>query len=135
MCPLELEAIIAMSKVYCTIHYGTVQYSSHSQELIQFFIFKFPGTLSKKGNQSTVHYVTVPCCSVLYQRCQGTKGAQGVSGQKLPRLLEFKRCKGCQGIKGAKGAWVKSSQGLLGGRVFSRTHFRSSLTPEEGPSC
>ena len=60
---------------------------------------------------------------------------KGVGGQKVPRLLEFKRCKGCQGIKGAKGAWVKSSQGLLGGRVFSRTHFRSSLTPEEGPSC
>ena len=59
----------------------------------------------------------------------------GVRGQKVPRLLEFKRCKGCQGIKGAKGAWVKSSEGLLGGRVFSRTHLRSSLTPEEGPSC
>ena len=29
----------------------------------------------------------------------------------------------------------KSSEGLLGGRVFSRTHLRSSLTPEEGPSC
>ena len=127
---------------YSTVQYGTVPYSmvQYSTVVIlknsfQFFIFKFPGTLSKKGNQSTVHYVTVPCCSVLYQRCQGTKGAQGVSGQKVPRLLEFKRCKGCQGIKGAKGAWVKSSQGLLGGRVFSRTHFRSSLTPEEGPSC
>ena len=32
-------------------------------------------------------------------------------------------------------AWVKSSEGLLGGRVLSRTHFRSSLSPEEGPSC
>ena len=36
-----------------------------------------------------------------------------------------------QGTKGAKDTWVKSSEGLLGGRVFSRTHFRSSLTPEE----
>ena len=40
-----------------------------------------------------------------------------------------------QETKGAKDTWVKSSEGLLGGRVFSRTHFRSSLTPEEGPSC
>ena len=46
-----------------------------------------------------------------------------------------KRCQGCQSLKGAKGAWVKSSEGLLGDRVFVRTHFRSSLTPEEGPSC
>ena len=50
-----------------------------------------------------------------YQGCQSLKGAKGVSGQKVPR--------------------VKSSEGLLGGRVFSRTHLRSSLTPEEGPSC
>ena len=46
-----------------------------------------------------------------------------------------KRCKECPGTKGAEGARVNSSEGLLGGRVFSRTHFRSSLTPEEGPSC
>ena len=60
---------------------------------------------------------------------------KGVRRQKVPRVPEFKRCKGCQGIKGVKGAWVKSSEGLLRGRVFSRTHLRSSLTPEEGPSC
>ena len=53
----------------------------------------------------------------------------------MPRVPEFKRCKGCQGIKGAKGAWVKSSKGLLRGRVFSRTHLKSSLSPEEGPTC
>ena len=58
---------------------------------------------------------------------------KGVRGQKVPMVPEFKRCKGCQGIKGAKGAWVKSSEGLLGGRVFSGIHFRSSLTLEEGP--
>ena len=69
------------------------------------------------------------------QGCQSLKCAKGVRGQKVSMVPEFKRCKGCQGIKGAKGAGVKSSQGLLGGRVFSRTHFRSSLTPEEGPSC
>ena len=70
-----------------------------------------------------------------YQGCQSLKGAKGVRGQRVPIVPEFKRRKGCQGIKGAKGAWVKSSEGLLGGRVFSRTHLRSSLTPEEGPSC
>ena len=64
-----------------------------------------------------------------YQRCQGTKGAKG---QKMPRLPGFERC---QCLEGAKGAWVKSSEGLLGDRVYSRTHFRTSLTPEEGPSC
>ena len=50
-------------------------------------------------------------------------------------MPEFESCQGCQRTKGVKGAWVKSKEGLLGGRVFSRTHFRSSLTPEEGPSC
>ena len=53
----------------------------------------------------------------------------------MTRVPGFKMCQGCQGFKGARGAWVKSSEGLLGGRVFSRTHFRSSLTPEEVPSC
>ena len=83
---------------------------------------------------------------VLYctiQRCQETKGAKGVSRQKVPKVPGFIRCQGCKGtkvfkgarVKGAKGAWVKSSEGLLRGRVFSRTHLRSSLTPEEGPSC
>ena len=32
-------------------------------------------------------------------------------------------------------AWVPGSKGLFRYRVFSRTHLRSSLTPEEGPSC
>ena len=53
----------------------------------------------------------------------------------VTKLSRDKRCQGCQSLKGAKGAWVNSSEGLLGGRAFSRTHFRSSLTPEEGPSC
>ena len=53
----------------------------------------------------------------------------------VPKVSEDKRCQGCQGTKGTKGACVKSSEGLLRGRVFSRTHFRPSLTPEEGPSC
>ena len=39
------------------------------------------------------------------------------------------------GDNGDKGALVKSSEGLLGSRGFSRTYFRSSLSPEEGPSC
>ena len=32
-------------------------------------------------------------------------------------------------------ARVPRLKGLLRDRVFSRTHLRSSLTPEEGPSC
>ena len=60
---------------------------------------------------------------------------KGVRGQMLPRVSWDEWFQGCQGTKGAKGGQVKSSKGLLGGRVFSRTHFRSSLTPEEGPSC
>ena len=55
-----------------------------------------------------------------YQGCQSLKGAKGAR---------------CQGTKVVKGAWVKSLNALLGCRVFLRTHFRSSLTPEEGPSC
>ena len=95
------------------VQYSTVVILKNS---FQFFIFKFPGTLSKKGNQSTVHYVTVPCCNVLYQRCQGTKGAKGVRGLKVSRVPEFKRCQGCQGTKGAKGQKLRRStwgQGLL----------------------
>ena len=66
---------------------------------------------------------------------------KGVRGQKEARVSDDKRCQGCQSLKGAKGVRgkkvlrVKSSEGLLGGRVYSRTHLRSSLTPEEGPSC
>ena len=66
---------------------------------------------------------------------------KGVRGQKEARVSDDKRCQGCQSLKGAKGVRekkvlrVKSSEGLLRGRVFSRTHLRSSLTPEEGPSC
>ena len=66
---------------------------------------------------------------------------KGVRGQKVPRVSGDKRCQGCQSLKGAKGVRgktvlrVKSSEGLLGGRVFSRTNLRSSLTPAEGPSC
>ena len=61
-----------------------------------------------------------------------TKGAKGARGQNVPGDKSFQ---GCQGLKGAKGAWVTSSEGLLRGKVLSRTHFRSSLSPEEGPSC
>ena len=68
-------------------------------------------------------------------RVSGTKGAKGARVYKEPMVSGNKRCQGCQGLKGAKGARVKSSEALLGGRVFSRNHFISSLTPEEGPSC
>ena len=61
-----------------------------------------------------------------FQGCQGLKAAKGVKGQKFSKVPRF---------KGVKGAWVTSSEGLLRGRVLSRTHFRSSLSPEEGPSC
>ena len=75
-------------------------------------------------------YHTVMYHAVMY--C--TKGV--IREQKVPRVPGDKRCQGINGakLKGAKGAWVKSSEGLLGGRVFSGTHFRSSLSPEEGPS-
>ena len=122
--------------MYSTVQYSmagycTVQYCSHFQETIfQFFIFKFPGTLSKK--ETKVQYLK----SLYHALMHCTKDVMGVRGQKVPMLSEFKSCKGCQRIEGTKGAWVKSSQGLLGGRVFSRTHFRSILTPpEEGSYC
>ena len=57
------------------------------------------------------------------KRCEGCKGTKVFKGAR------------CQGLKGAKGAWVKSSEALLRGRVLSKTHFWSSLSPEEGPSC
>ena len=69
------------------------------------------------------------------QRMKEVSRIKSARVKKVPRVQWFKRYQGCQQTKGAKGAWVKSSEGILGGRVFSRTHFRSSLTPEEGPSC
>ena len=58
--------------------------------------------------------------------------------------MEGRVPKGAKGSKGAKGAKGNKdtkvtryigSKGLLGDKVFSRTCVRSSLTPEEGPSC
>ena len=74
----------------------------------------------------TVWYSKVQYSTVWYSTVQYST---------VPKVSEDKRCQGCQGTKGSKGACVKSSEGLLRGRVFSRTHFRPSLTPEEGPSC
>ena len=60
--------------------------------------------------------------------------------QRIP-VVEARVPKGSKGVKGAKGnkdAKVKrylGSKGLLWDKVFSRTSVRSSLTPEEGPSC
>ena len=68
-------------------------------------------------------------------RIKSARVGKGARVEKVPRVSGDKRCQGCQGLKGPKGAWVKSSEALLGGRVFSRNHFISSLTPEEGPSC
>ena len=52
------------------------------------------------------------------------KGAKGSKGDK-----------GAKGTKDAKVTRYLGSKGLLGDKVFSRTCVRSSLTPEEGPSC
>ena len=68
------------------------------------------------------------------------------SVQMVIRSGCLSRCQGCQdlkvlGFKGDKGnkvtrvTRVPRLKGLLRDRVFSRTHLRSSLTPEEGPSC
>ena len=68
-------------------------------------------------------------------RIKSARVVKGARVENVTRVTGFKMCQGCQGLKGAKGAWVKSSEGLLRGRVLSRTHFRSSLSPEEAPSC
>ena len=38
-------------------------------------------------------------------------------------------------FKGTKGNKMPKLKGQLRDRVFLRSHLRSSLTPEEGPSC
>ena len=53
---------------------------------------------------------------------------KGVRGQKIPQVSGDKRFQGCQGTEGAKGAWVKSLEGLLRVRVFSRRMDSSSLS-------
>ena len=93
--------------------YSIVQYCT---VVISVFNFEISRNHIKVENQSTVQYVTVSSCNVLYQRCQGTKGGKGVRWQKMPRVPEFKRCQGCQGKKGAKGQKLRRStqgQGLL----------------------
>ena len=52
-----------------------------------------------------------------------------------PKVLGLKRCQGWQGLKVPRVTRVLGLKILLRCRVFSRTHLRSSLTPEEGPSC
>ena len=115
---------------YSTVQYGTVQCSTvqYRTHFSSSFFFFLNSQEPSQYKESKSQYSMSPYHVVMY--C-----TKGVRGQKVLMVPEFKRCKGCQGIKGAKGAWVKSSEGLLGGRVFSRTHLRSSLTPEEGPSC
>ena len=58
--------------------------------------------------------------SIKVPGCQDLKvlGFKGDKGNKVTRVTRVPRLKG-----------------LLRDRVFSRTHLRSSLTPEEGPSC
>ena len=53
---------------------------------------------------------------------------------KVPGCQDLKVL-GFKGDKGNKVTRVPRLKGLLRDRVFSRTHLRSSLTPEEGPSC
>ena len=59
----------------------------------------------------------------------------------MPKVPKVPRVPSAKGTKGAKDANVPKvtrylgSKGLLGDKVFSRTCVRSSLTPEEGPSC
>ena len=82
--------------------------------------------------QSNLYFhVTVLYHTLMYSY----KGVRGQKFSRVPRVSRDKSFQRCQGLKGAKGAWVTSSEGLLRGRVLSRTHFRSSLSPEEGPSC
>ena len=53
---------------------------------------------------------------------------------KVPGCQDLKVL-GFKGDKGNKVTRVPRLKGLLRDRVFSRTHLRSSLTPEGGPSC
>ena len=55
---------------------------------------------------------------------KGTKGAKGA-----------KDTKDAKDAKVPKVTRYLGSKGFLGDKVFSRTCVRSSLTPEEGPSC
>ena len=61
--------------------------------------------------------------SIKVPGCQDLKvlGFKGDKGNKVTRVTRVTR--------------VPRLKGLLRDRVFSRTHLRSSLTPEEGPSC
>ena len=52
---------------------------------------------------------------------------------KVPGCQDLKVL-GFKGDKGNKVTRVPRLKGLLRDRVFSRTHLRSSLTPQEGPS-
>ena len=102
-------------------------------------------TLQKRSNilYSTVLFGTVLYIMVLYCTLQyntftensqnhfkvtsnGCKWYQGAKGARISR---------CWGLKVTRVTRVPRLKGLLRDRVFSRNHLRSSLTPEEGPSC
>ena len=64
----------------------------------------------------------------------GIKCARFAKGAKVPGF-KGARVSRCQCLKVQRVTRVPRLKGLLRDRLFSRTHLRSSLTPEEGPSC
>ena len=64
----------------------------------------------------------------------GIKCARFAKGAKVPGF-KGARVSRCQCLKVQRVTRVPRLKGQLRDRVFLRSHLRSSLTPEEGPSC
>ena len=60
--------------------------------------------------------------------CQGRKCLKKVKAQQVTRSK-------CHKVNSQQVTRSTGQRGLLENRVYSRTHFSTSLSPEEGPSC
>ena len=97
-----------------------------------YFVHIFCWDCQARGpGNSNICITTCAFCAIHPKTFLSLLQDTGLSGLSVLYCIKVAR----QGSKGYKGAWVKCSKGQHRDKVFSRTHFRPSLTPEEGQSC
>ena len=116
------STILFGTVLYCTLWYCNVQYCTFTKNSQNHFNVTINQLEEGEGLEQIV--IRSGCLS----RCQGCQDLK-VLGFKVTRVTRV------PGLKVTRVTRVTRLKGLLRDRVFSRTHLRSSLTPEEGPSC
>ena len=117
------STILFGTVLYCILWYCNVQYCTFTKNSQNHFKVTINQLEEGEGLEQIVSSVQMVIRSGCLSRCQWCQnfkvlGFKGDKGNKVTRVTRVPRLKG-----------------LLRDRVFSRTHLRSSLTPEEGPSC